>query len=48
MEICRKYKNPRDFDEIITYGKDFLNYEIFLSKDICFQHNLVQIFEKKY
>lgn len=45
-------KNHGDFDEVIAYGKDFLNYEIFFfKKDICFQHNQtypVEMFDKKY
>ena len=40
------------FDEVIAYGKDFLNYEVFFfKKDVCFQHNQtypVEMFDKKY
>lgn len=40
------------FDEVIAYGKDFLNYEVFFfKKDICFQHNQtypLEMFDKKY
>ena len=40
------------FDEVIAYGKDFLNYEVFFfKKDVCFQHNQtypLEMFDKKY
>ena len=46
-EIIKERGNPVEdekqlgkFDEVIAYGKDFLNYEVFfLKNDICFQHN---------
>ena len=41
-----------EFSEVIAYGKDFLNYEVFFFKDdICFQHNEtfpIELFNKKY
>ena len=58
-EIIKEKGNPVEdekklgkFDEVIAYGKDFLNYELFyFKKDICFQHNQtypVEMFDKKY
>ncbi len=58
-EIIKERGNPVEdekqlgkFDEVIAYGKDFLNYEVFfLKNDICFQHNQtypVEMFDKKY
>ena len=58
-EIIKERGNPVEdekqlgkFDEVIAYGKDLLNYEVFfLKNDICFQHNQtypVEMFDKKY
>ena len=58
-EIIKERGNPVEdekqlgkFDEVIAYGKDFLNYEVFfLKNDICFQYNQtypVEMFDKKY
>ena len=48
-EIIKEKGNPVEdekklgkFDEVIAYGKDFLNYELFYCKeDICIQHSVI-------